>query len=79
MTSFSSLCVAGIAVPQTANSSSNLILQAVGADFLLTDPMRGIWKSTDGGRNLDANVEQCEFLGDGRNGWGRASHFSSDQ
>jgi len=51
MYSYASMCVAGIAVPQTASSSSNVILQVVGADWssLLTDTNRGIWLTTNGG------------------------------
>ncbi len=60
-----SLCVAGIAVPQTSNSSSNLVLQVVGNNFLLTDQARGIWKTTDGGATWTQTLAGVNFWGDG--------------
>ncbi len=51
MVTGAALTADGVAVPQTTSSSSNLILQACGygTGSGLTDPGRGIWKSTDGG------------------------------
>src|SRR5690348_15133627 len=47
MISTASLAVLSVAVPQSTSSSSNLILQAVGVNYSLNDPNRGIWKTTD--------------------------------
>lgn len=53
----------GIAMPQTAASSSNLILQACGVSYLNTDPGRGIWKTTNGGLNWTQTLSGVNFSG----------------
>ena len=53
----------GIAMPQTAGSSSNLILQACGVSWLSTDPGRGIWKTTNGGLNWTQTLSGVNFSG----------------
>ncbi len=65
MFSEGAMCVQGIAVPQTANSSSNLILQVTGASFSTTDPYRGIWKTTDGGVTWTQTLNGVNFSGNG--------------
>ena len=53
----------GIAMPQTAGSSSNLILQACGVSYWNTDPGRGIWKTTNGGLNWTQTLSGVNFSG----------------
>jgi hypothetical protein len=53
----------GIAMPQTAGSSSNLILQTCGVSYLSTDPGRGIWKTTNGGLNWTQTLSGVNFSG----------------
>jgi len=57
------LIVQGVAVPQTTASSSNLILQACGVDYLPTDPERGIWKTTNGGLSWTQTLTNVNFSG----------------
>jgi hypothetical protein len=63
MVTTASLMPQGIAMPQTASSSSNLILQACGVDYLSTDPGRGIWKTTNGGLNWTQTLSSVNFSG----------------
>ena len=63
MTSAAALIPQGIAVPQSAGSSSNLIIQAVGVDYLASDPGRGIWKSTNGGGSWTQTLSGVNFSG----------------
>ncbi len=63
MTTDAPLVPQGIAVPQTTNSSSNLILQACGVDYLNTDPGRGVWKSIDGGASWTQTLSGVNFSG----------------
>lgn len=60
----STLIPQGIAMPQTAGSSSNLILQACGVSFRDTDPGRGIWKTTNGGLTWTQTLGGVNFSGD---------------
>ena len=53
----------GIAMPQMAGSSSNLILQACGVSYDNTDPGRGIWKTTNGGLNWTQTLSGVNFSG----------------
>ncbi len=59
----SALLPQGIAMPQTAGSSSNLILQACGVSFRNTDPGRGIWKTIDGGLDWTQTLSGVNFSG----------------
>ncbi|HEX3718368.1 MAG TPA: hypothetical protein VH595_10415 [Verrucomicrobiae bacterium] len=63
MTTPAALVPQGIAVPQTTNSSSNLILQACGVSYLNNDPGRGIWKSTNGGASWTQTLAGVNFSG----------------
>ena len=63
MTTTAALVPQGIAMPQTAGSSSNLILQACGVSYLNTDPGRGIWKSTNGGTTWTQTLSGVNFSG----------------
>ncbi len=64
MVTQAALVAQGIAVPQSANSSSNLILMACGyGDATATDPGRGIWKSTDGGASWTETRSGVNFSG----------------
>ncbi len=65
MLSAGSLAVQGIAVPQTANSSSNLILQATGDKNNNADMNKGVWKSTDGGVTWTHTLTAVMFYGGG--------------
>ncbi len=64
-TSSAALDVQGIAVQQTINSSSNVVLQACGASFMASDPGRGIWKTTDGGATWTQTLTGVNFTGSG--------------
>ena len=57
------LMTQGIAMPQSATSSSNLILQACGVSYYNTDPGRGIWKTTNGGLNWTQTLSGVNFSG----------------
>ncbi|HEV7925579.1 MAG TPA: hypothetical protein VGR14_09495, partial [Verrucomicrobiae bacterium] len=63
MTTPAALVPQGIAMPQTTNSSSNLILQACGVSYLDTDPGCGIWKSTNGGASWTQTLTDVNFSG----------------
>jgi hypothetical protein len=65
MTSAGSLAVQGIAMPQTTNSSSNLILQATGDKNNNADMNKGVWKSTDGGATWTQTLSSVMFYGGG--------------
>ncbi|SPE61300.1 exported hypothetical protein [Verrucomicrobia bacterium] len=63
MTSPAALVPQGIAMPQTTNSSSNLLLQACGVSYLDNDSGRGIWKSTNGGASWTQTLTGVNFSG----------------
>ncbi len=65
MVTAAALYTQGVAVPQTANSSSNLILQALGYTSRPTDSGRGVWKSTDGGASWTQTLSGVQFAGNG--------------
>ncbi len=62
-TSGAGLVVQGLAVQQSATSSSNVLLQAVGYGNGASDPGRGVWKTTDGGATWTQTLSGVNFSG----------------
>lgn len=66
MTSQAALFVQGLAV---GTSSPDLVFQAVGTSYLPSDGTRGIWKSTNGGRNWTKVLGNVNFSGNDELRW----------